>query len=244
MRRVMKTFWPVWVPLVATAVLLRAGPASAPGSGSEFAVGFTHALKRKLQAHLEGPEVVEKAFRDEMASRLPSAEIADLRWENLQSNAMPLLVRCTIRVPGYAEQVGPRLIVKPGVFAAGAPPRFTASRRLHPIAFPHTWSEQDDVEIVIPEGYELEQATAPADVRAREELQTAAYSLSYVPARHTLIYARTYAFGRNGATIFEPESYEAIRFLFERVRVSDDHSIVLRPKEALAGAAASVKGAG
>ncbi len=188
------------------------------------------AVSRKILAADEGQEKVDSDFKTEITKLLPTAEVTDIRWENLRSNVMPVIVRFTIRVPGYADQVGQRLVVRPAFFEAGAPAVFTAAKRTYPIAFTYAWTEKDDVEVKVPETFELENAAAPADVRARSDLQTAEYTLAYKPARHTLAYTRDYMFGGEGSIVFTPESYELLKFLFERAHLSDVHSVVLKPR--------------
>ncbi len=219
----------------AKSLTVRKGRLTVDGAGElsgeieETMTGHT-AIVQKNHAWDEGQEKIDNEFKEAIVKRLPGAEVTEIRWENLRSTALPLVVRYTVRVPGYAEQIGRRLAVRPGFFEAGVPAVFTAEKRTHPIAFSYAWSERDDVEITVPAEYEPEAATAPTDVRVRPDVLSATYDVTYDRRRHTLIYKRDYAFGGDGLKLFQPEGYPLLKFLFERLRVSDTHFIVFNAK--------------
>jgi hypothetical protein len=197
------------------------------------------AISRKQDNWQLALEDVNKAFRDEITSRLPNAEVSDVAWTNLQSNEMPLKVTYRVRVPGYAEQAGKRLVLAPAFFRAGLSPVFTAAERKYPIMFSYPWSEHDDIEIVLPEGYVLDKPSAPAPVGQAGGAFAADYKLQYNAKARTFGYRRDYAVGANGACSFRTESYPVLKSLFEQLNKSDTHAILLKPKEAPAPAPVS-----
>jgi len=190
------------------------------------------AIQRKTFVWGQNQEKVDDDFKAEITKRLPSAEVTNIRWENLRSIALPLIVRYAVRVPGYADQIGQRLALRPGFFRVGARPEFTAPKRIYPISFPYAWSEKDEVEIKLPAGFEMEKPTVPADLRDTGNLQTANYTLRYYPQRRTLLYTREYAFGGEGHDLFKPEGYEQLKHLFNVALACDTHALVLKPQAA------------
>ena len=210
-------------------------------------------LEGDVEISLEGHSAIEKKkhwqtsqqadidadYRKLVTDRLPAAEISDLSWENTQGNKMPLKVRHKIKIPGYADMAGSKIILNPSVFKRGEAPFFTSEKHEYPIFFDHTWNEHDEVEIILPEGYMLDGATAPTNVGDPAGALGVRYGIGYKPKARTLIYKRDFALGANSAVAFQSASYPALKKLFDSITQSDEHTIVLKPKpEPVAPAAA------
>ena len=118
------------------------------------------------------------------------------------------------------------------VFEHGAPAVFTSETRKHPIFFDHTWSENDDVEIALPEGYTLEAGSAPANVGDPKGTVGSTYQLAFKPKARQLVYKRYFAMGGNGAIAFQAVSYPQLKHFFDSIQRSDEHTLVLKPKPA------------
>lgn len=189
------------------------------------------ATDRKADTWEQTIEEATKDFQDEVAKRLPNAEVTGVTWTNLEGQQMPVSVRYQVRVPGYAEQVGKRLVFSPGFFEKGAEALFTAPERQFPILFPHPWEEHDDVEIVLPEGFVLDNPSAPQPVGDMTGAIGATYTMQYSGKTRTFTLKRDFVLGANGAAAFRTESYPAIQSLFAALHQSDTHSIVIKPKE-------------
>ncbi len=175
---------------------------------------------------------VTKNFRDALNKRLPNAEVSDITWTNLENRALPLVVKYRVRVPGYAEQMGQRLVFAPAFFEVGEPVVFAAAERKSPILFRYPWIEHDDIEIVLPDGYALDKPSAPQPVGDPAGPFGARYALKYNGKTRTFGYQRDFALGGDGTFNFRKESYPALKSLFEQLHKSDTHSILLKPKEA------------
>lgn len=186
------------------------------------------AVKLKSEYWEKAADEIDRSFREDINKTLPTAEVSDIHWENLRTLDFPLTVRYKVRVPGYAEQAGKRLILSPGYFSVGQPARLTAEKRVFPIFFSHAWAEHDDIEIVLPEGFKMEQASAPADVGNPEGVLGATYQMAYKPKHRIVIYHRDFALGGNQGIAFRLESYAALKRLFEAIYKSDTHSVMLR----------------
>ncbi len=183
---------------------------------------------------------VDRDFREQLGKRLPTAEVSDLRWENLRTHEFPVSVYYKVHVPGYAEQAGKRLIVAPGYFETGQPARFAADQRKLPVFFPFAREEHDDIEITLPEGFALDHPSSPVDVAAQEKTISARYFLGFKPAHRILTYKRDFILGGNQAISFQTVSYPALRKRFDRLHESDTHALILKPAaDKVAAAAAS-----
>ncbi|MBE2215779.1 MAG: DUF3857 and transglutaminase domain-containing protein [Opitutaceae bacterium] len=197
------------------------------------------AIERKAESWRDSQDDVDKDFREELNKLLPDAEITGLSWENLRSRALPLVARFQVRVPGYAEAVGSRLLVRPAFFSMGEPVVFAAATRKYPIAFPFAWQEAEEVAIRLPEGYELEKPSAPLNVGTADSEFWAKYSIKYGAKSRTLFHSREFSLGGGGVTMFQAQSYPVLKRLFEELHRSDTHAIIVRPKPAAEAAPAA-----
>ena len=188
------------------------------------------AISHKQWSWKQSEAEATKRFQKEVTKRLPNAEVSAVTWTNLRSRELPLTVKYHVKVPGYAEQAGTRLVFAPSFFEAGEPVLFAEVERKYPISFPYARVEHDDIEIVLPEGYALDNPSAPAPVGDSAKLG-AAYALKYTPKTRTFGYQRDFTLGGNGIITFKVESYPLLKRLFEQLHAADTHSILLKPKQ-------------
>ena len=166
---------------------------------------------------------------EEVTRRLPAAEVSDVRWENLRSRDLSPFLHYHVRVPAYAQRLGQRLVWNIDFFTAGTTAAFTAEQRRYPIAFTYPLTEHDDVEVVLPPGFQLDQPSAPPNVGRPTDPFEAVYKLRYAGARRTVIYERTFTRGRSDALIVDASQYAAVKHIFDLIHRSDLHSLVLQP---------------
>ena len=177
----------------------------------------------------DSPADRENSIRDVIRERVPAAEVTSVKVENVTEAGKNYTVSYHLRIPGFAQRTGARLIFQPAVFQKNTRAVFSADRRTSELYFPFPWTELDDVTIRFPDGFELEQPEAPADVAAnvgRYEL-----TLGVADGRRTLVLARRFTFGVNGAIHFPSSAYAPLKAFFDRVHSRDAHSLILRRKE-------------
>lgn len=177
-------------------------------------------------------EEIDANFRESLSKRFSTAEVSDLKWENLRSPGTPLVARYKIKIPGYAELAGSRIIVVPSFFEHGNEPVFSSEQRKHPIFFTSARSEHDEVEITPPEGYTLDGGSAPANVGDPAGPFGVQYKLGYRPKQRLLVYKRDFALGGNSVIAFAQQSYPTIKAIFDAIKKNDEHSLVFKPKPA------------
>ena len=175
-------------------------------------------------------EEIDKLYRESVSERLPSAEITELKWENLRLPGAPLIARYKVKIPGYAEVAGSRIILTPSFFEHGSESVFKTDTRKYPILFKYPRAEHDEVEIILPEGYTLDSGSAPANVGDLATALGVQYKLGYRGKSRLLSYTRDFALGGNGLIVFKQENYTALKAVFDVIKKSDEHSIVLKPK--------------
>jgi len=173
--------------------------------------------------------VIDEDFKTAITDRLPGAEVSEITWEHLRGNALPLVVRYKVKVPGYAEAAGSKMVFTPNYFEHKGAALFSAETRRFPIFFDYAWAEHDDIEYQLPEGFVIEAPSAPAEVGDVRGVMGVHYQLGYKPRKGVLSYHRDYALGGNGAVAFQAGAYPKLKLLCDAITRSDEHSLLLKP---------------
>ena len=184
----------------------------------------------------DSPSQREETLRDSIKARLSTAELADVRVENVTDPVKPFVYAYRVRVPGYAQRTGKRLFLQPAFFQYGLKPLFAAAERRNNIYFYYPWSEEDTVEITLPEGFALDNADAP---QAFQSGEISAYNvkIGVTTDGRTLIFRRTFFFGGGDSGLLYPaSSYAGLKALFDELHKRDNHTITLKQGAAAASA--------
>ncbi|MET0646728.1 MAG: DUF3857 domain-containing protein [Pyrinomonadaceae bacterium] len=185
----------------------------------------------------DSPAEREETLRNRFKERLGGAELTEVKVENASDPAKPFVYSFHVRVPGYAQRTGKRLFLQPAFFQKGLGPIFPTTGRRHSVYFHYPWSEEDRVEITLPEGFALDNAEAPAPVSA-DTLSKYEPSAGVTQDGRTLVYKRKFYFGRGGGSpsLYPPTTYPALKQYFDVVHKQEGHTIALKQ-----GAAVSAK---
>jgi Domain of Unknown Function with PDB structure (DUF3857)/Transglutaminase-like superfamily len=185
----------------------------------------------------DSPQQREETLRSSVRSRLSTAEISDIRIENVSDPVKPYVYKYKVRVPGYAQRTGKRLFLQPAFFQRGRGPRFSASERHNNVYFHYPWSEEDVVEIDLPEGFALDNADSPMPFAAGE-VSKYDVKIGVTKDGRRLIYRRNFFFGGGGTgLLFPSQGYAQLKTLFDELNRRDNHTITLRQGAAAASTA-------
>ena len=103
---------------------------------------------------------------------------------------------------------------------------FHSATRKYPVYFHYPWSEDDSVEVKLPNGYELDHADIPGTFSLGGEGQYNAKA--QISSDHRITYTRQMAFGTKGSIYFPADAYPALKKIFDVVHESDTHTITLK----------------
>lgn len=185
------------------------------------------AIERKEENDDESPNQREDTLREEVKTRMSTAELSNLRIENVTDPVKPFVYGFHVRVPGYAQRTGKRLFLQPAFFEHGIGPLFSASDRKYSIYFHYPWSEDDEVTIELPAGFALDSADAPASFSGGA-VSDYKVNLLATADGHTLIYKRKFFFGGGGTISFPVASYTQLKTYFDMLQKQDSHTIALK----------------
>lgn len=210
-----------------TATLKLAEDGTVEGEVRMEYTGHFAAEKKKDSAD-DSPAQREENLRDMLKEQMSTAEISNIRIENVTDPGKPLVYAFHVRVSGYAQRTGKRLFLQPAFFQKGIGAMFSASTRKEAVYFHYPWMEDDSVTIDLPTGFALDNADAPAPLHAGD---VADYDvkISMVGKSEGLIYKRKFKFA---GLIFPVANYSAVKQLFDGIHESDNHTITLKQNSA------------
>ncbi len=182
----------------------------------------------KLDNYDESANKREEDLKDEIKTRISTAEVSDIQIENVAETEKPVVYQYKVRVPNYAQKTGKRLFLQPGFFEYGENPLFSTATRKYDIYFNYPWSENDDIEIELPKGFSLDNADAPGVLADPQKIGSLSIKMALVNNTNTLKYERKFYFGGSGRILFPSESYKPLKDLFDAFHKADTHTITLK----------------
>lgn len=191
-------------------------------------------ITRKLDNDEDSPAKREESLKEEIKSRIGTAELSGITVENVTESVKPFVYTFKVKVPNYAQKTGKRLFLQPNFFEYGSKPRFTGSARKHEIYFNYPWSESDEIKIELPAGYVLESPDAPPPIADPQKIGSNTIQMFISADKKTLTYKRKFHFGGGSNILFPTQAYPAIKNMFEAFHKNDTHSLILKQDAATA----------
>lgn len=185
------------------------------------------AIERKMEIDEESESQREDDLKEEIKGQMSTAEISNIKIENVMDYTKPLVYTFHVRVANYAQRTGKRLFLQPAFFQHGKGPMFATTDRKYPVYFHYPWSEDDHVDFELPKGYALDNADAPQPFGSGA-ISDYKVSLAASTDGRLLIYKRNFFFGGANTILFPIESYAPIKNYFDTLHKQDNHSIALK----------------
>lgn len=172
------------------------------------------------------PEKRTESLKEAMMRMYPSAELSELKVDNVEDTTQGLTHKYRIKIPNYAERTGRRLLFTPFYFQQGSTPRFSASQRKFDIHFRYAFTEDDTVRIQLPDGYELDNPENPGSLQfggpGKYDVKMSRTD------KNELLLSRQLIFGVGGAIVFPAEIYPRLKQVFDEIHKRDGTIISLR----------------
>jgi hypothetical protein len=185
------------------------------------------AIDRKEQNDDVSPNQREENLKRAVQSRLSTATLSNIEFENITDATKPFIYKYHVRIPEYAQRTGKRLFLQPGYFEKGIPALFVSSARKYSVYFHFSWSEEDKVTITLPKGYVPENADSPAAINI-PGICHYGVQLGLSKDALTLAYNRSFFFGNDKIMLFPEDGYAQIKRLFDQINSSDNHTVALK----------------
>lgn len=188
------------------------------------------AVEKKQQNEDDSPAQREETLRDMFKGRMSTAELSNIAVENVIDSDKPFAYAFHVRVPGYAQRTGKRLFLQPAFFQKGIGAMFPASTRKLSIYFHYAWKEEDNIAIELPAGFALDNADAPAPLKAGNVADYSVW-MGVTKKGDELQFKRAFSFT---GLIFPVSSYAPLKQVFDLIHEGDNHTITLKQSAAAA----------
>jgi hypothetical protein len=158
------------------------------------------------------------------AARWEGFELGEVVVQHATEPERPLVVSYPVRVPHYAAVTQTRLVFPLAFFQQGVPPVFTAATREHVVYLPFESTEDDSVEVILPPGFTLEDAEAPAAFALPPAVE---YRTSLDPSaeRDRLVFRRSVS---HGGMFYPTTTYRLLKEAFDDLHRRDGHVVIAR----------------
>jgi hypothetical protein len=175
----------------------------------------------------DSPAQREENLRNRIKKQMSTAELSDIKIENVTDQFKHFTYSYHVRVSGYAQRTGKRLFLQPSFFEHGVEPLFSSSSRKFEIYFHYPWSEHDEIWIDLPPGFTLDNADTPAPFGAANISQYTV-KIGATTDGKTVRYLRDFFFGGGDNIMFPTASYPGLKQLFDAVHTADNHTLTLK----------------
>ncbi len=170
----------------------------------------------------------EESLKEEIKKQISAAEVSNISIENVSDPEKPFVYEYKIRVPNYAQKTGKRLFLQPGFFEYGTNPLFSSATRKYDIYFQYPWVENDDIEIVLPKGFQLDNAETPGEIADPNRIGVLNINIGISKDQSLLKYQRNFKFGGNGTVLFQVSVYQPLKALFDAFHKANTHLLTLK----------------
>lgn len=170
----------------------------------------------------------EETLKQSVKTRISTAELSEIKIENVDDPIKPFIYSYHVRIPGYAQRTGKRIFLQPGFFTHGLGSLFPASARKYDIYFHYPWSERDHITIELPPGFALDNADAPPSITPEMTHQISGLRIKMGSDGKVLVYDRDFFFGGGDSILFPATGYAGVKQLFTLLNSADDHTITLK----------------
>jgi hypothetical protein len=189
-----------------------------------------HAAIQRQEEFYFSEQRRKENLTNELKARWNSAEISDVWIDNFDDNSKPVTYTFKISLPNYAQKTGRRILMQPGFFTYASNPMFPSTVRVNDIYFLFPWSEEDNISLQLPAGFELESPDSPPEVYDAQKSGFLKISLGVEKTSNVLFYHRKFYFGANRNIYFPVASYSFIKTLFDAFYKADTHLVSLKQK--------------
>jgi hypothetical protein len=188
--------------------------------------GHTGAQKKEeddTKSATEREENLKNIFKESIST----SELSNIQVENVTSKDKPYTYKFHIKVPGYAQRTGRRLFIQPAFFQKGLSPLFPNEQRKNSVYFSYPWSESDEVDIILPEGYDLE---SPEGIKPISAGNVGHHEIKLLTSNdHRLLRCtRKFFMGGESKILIPVKDYPFLKRFLDEVHQADSHTITLK----------------
>jgi len=165
----------------------------------------------------------KKLLEDLVREAIPVGIEVDLTNQPDWNSSSPTFVaQYSLKVPGWVSSAGHRALFPLGLFSLNEKHLFEHAERTYAVYFPYPFQKIDDVTVVMPVGWKVDNLPAPVSRDAR----AVGYTLKAEDQHSTLHITRML---RSDLLVVDKANYVILHGFYQLVRTGDEEQIVLQP---------------
>jgi hypothetical protein len=173
--------------------------------------------------NLEDDAAHKKYLEDQLKQMIPLVSEVELKSTvDWKSSSPELVAEFEIKIPGWAQQAGRRVLLAQGIFSNEEKHVFEHATRTYPIYYEYPAAQVDDITIELPEGWTVSHVPQMEPV----EQQAIAYVVKSEGKGNTLHISRKFAIN---FLIVDVKNYPLLQNFYRFVRTTDEEQIVVQP---------------
>ena len=180
------------------------------------------------------PAQIEEDWKSRLG-QFGTPSISGFEMTQKDDVSLPLVVSMNISAPGYCARTSKRILMEPGFFEHNSTARFAEVTRKWDVYFHYAYSEDDEVTMELPDGWDLDQPTAPSSSKI-SNIGSYDVKIRTTTDRRKVIYTRKFAWGNNATLLIPATDYPSVKKIFDFVQEQDHHVLTLK-REGASGAA-------
>lgn len=181
------------------------------------------AMQRRVEERNDDDTDRKKYLEDDLRASIPAAGEVELSNQpDWKSSDAPLVAEFKLKIPGWVSGAGRKAFLPVGLFSASEKHVFEQEARVYAIYFAYPSEKEDDINVTLPEGWQVSSVPSPQVKDAKAAL----YSLTVENNKQTVHVNRKMNID---LVMLERKYYPALRNFFQLVRTGDDEQVVLQP---------------
>jgi uncharacterized protein DUF3857 len=181
------------------------------------------AIERRMEQRHQDDAARKKSLEEQAKEYIPVASEVELTNKpDWKSSSAPLVAEYNVKIPGWAAGAGRRALFPVGVFTATEKRVFDHAERVHPIYFEFPFEKVDDINVTLPEGWQVGSLPEAQDVSS----SAVGYVTKAEKGKNSIHVTRSF---RISFFMLESKYYPTLRDFFQTVRQNDEKQIVLQP---------------
>jgi hypothetical protein len=166
----------------------------------------------------------EQLLRKELRDVFPSARIGEVTWEGMDDASEQAKVSYHFELPGAAQVLDSRMLVPPRLFDRPSP--FPNWNRTHPVYLRRNVDTFQEVRIIPPPGYQLEQSLGTKEHKLEvRDATPGMYVSSTTQDGGAIVHVTRLT---TSALYIPPEDYVAVKRFYDQIAASERTYLVLR----------------
>ena len=183
------------------------------------------AAEERRRYENETPAAIEEDWKARMG-RYGSPTISDFQILQKDDATLPLVVRMKLSAQGYCARTSKRILMEPAFFEHNSTAQFPEATRKWDIYFHYAYTEDDDVTIELPEGWELDKPSAPTSSKL-SDVGNYKVRLQVTSDKKKVMYSRKFSWGGKGTLVIPAQNYKGVKQVFDFVQEQDHHVLTL-----------------